>query len=92
MPRPDKANPRLTLQVARESNLILARYLLIGRWHLIVKSTYPGVRGFNSNMRKDESTETDYPSNVVICISESVALTIPNVANVFTKLNPLRCI
>ena len=38
---------------------------------------------------KDESTETSYFSNI-LSISESAALSIPNVASVFTKLNPSR--
>ena len=38
---------------------------------------------------KDESTETSYLTNI-LCISYSAALSIPNVASVFTKFNPSR--
>ena len=49
-------------------------------------SDFENIQGFQLNVTKiNQQRQTIV---VIVCISKSMALTIPNVANVFTELNP----
>ena len=69
-------------------NCVLRNYGLVLFWKNWPAWNLTGLQGFKLKISKtNQQRQTIF---VIFCISESVAFSIPNIAYVFTKRNPLR--